>query len=168
MASPVKGDHHSPPFHGWAYINCLRGCVRLCFIVWRNNTVSLPLTVNCLSLSSRPRRLQAGERGDFVQNWGEAAGGEGRAHESRGRRSLCHQETGTWVLCFASFRSYTTIMCLRLEKLLLYPSYTFIPQFSRWSQPLSGGVVRSRSWEVNSILMIWDAPRSCNEVSPQW
>lgn len=104
MALSVKGDHHSPPFHASAYIICLGGCAFM-FHVWRNNTVSLSLTMNCLFLSSRSRRLQAGEREDCVHNRGEAAGGEDWASESGSRRWLCYQKTGT----VASLINSTTI-----------------------------------------------------------
>lgn len=87
MASSVEGDHRGAPFHASGlyylpgrlrvYVSCLMG----------QHCVAAFLTTTCLFLSSRPRRCpQAGERGDIVQNGGEAAGGEGRAPESGGRR----------------------------------------------------------------------------------
>lgn len=71
MALSVNADHHSLPFHGSAYV-WEAANLGLCLMEQHcvtafNHKPSSPLSCS---------RVQAGERGGYIQNRGKAAGGE--------------------------------------------------------------------------------------------
>lgn len=102
----------SQPAFSWFGL-CLWG--RAFRFTFDGTTLSLPLTMNRLPLSSWSC-LQAGERGEHIQNWDRRAGAKDWAPESRGSRWIFNQETGM-LLFFRVLKQ----LCVLIWKSLHYP-----------------------------------------------